>query len=504
MLVDTSYHRMIQLEDYEALFRRAHHPVFLNKVRIEEGGYSDVVNESLLGVHYVKDKSGKNKSISKMKPINFKMMASCKCGYLDGNANEGLICPQCLHEVKSPLLTQDGSIPHNTWISFPDDIPGVLNPVVYLQLTNWLAIKGSKNKRKVEVTNYVDAILDPTVELPQELEGVVTGRGFKWFYDNFDMLIDYFSTTVRKGSIKQSEWTNMRMKWFINLYRDRIFTNKLPCLADVLHSVTTASANETGGRLYTDKGVEYALNAVHILSMLEFAPASRRKWKTYDHKLLKAYKSYITYIQDCCKVRYDHKKSLIRQHIYGMRGHLTFRGVIVPAIGEHVMDELTLPWAMIVNLLIVHIVSRLINQYGYTVDAAMMKQYIALVKYDSLIDKIIGDLIAEGTHKGLPVLFVRNPSIKRGNMQLMFVTGYTKDPEDHAIVFSPRVVKDPNADYDGDQMTGVLLPESDAVPKFMKMHVSQRHQSPMGVTIRSDISVPNTALVVCNSFLGSV
>lgn len=471
-------YRILRLVDFNKKYHESPHKIVLSYIDFTTPNYADGLNKELYSY------GGE---------LNF--IATCECGEVSGNINIGAVCKSCKTEVKSQIELGSGEIPHSTWITFPDSVPGVLHPVFYNILSAWLSCGQGKQN------NYIDIILDPKRILPSNLEGVITGRGFKYFYENFDKIMLYFfNNPPAKGPKAKSKARAKRIKLFVKKYRKLAFVQYLPALSSVLHPVT--APDNSGKRKYADKGSQYILEAVHILSYLRYYPNKTKRFGEFDHKCMLAYRAYITYIADITKDRLSSKKSLLRKHLFGMRFHWSFRALIVPSVGVHRYDELEFPWVVAVNLLRVHIIGRLINNYNHSPHEAINRQMMARAMYDPIIDEIMNDFIKESPWPGLPVILGRNPSIRRGALQLRFITKIKTSVYDKTIGLSVLALRAYNADFDGDELHGVLLLENQMVRKTMKIHPSQMYTSMNGPGIGTDITLPHQTSITWNSFLG--
>jgi hypothetical protein len=364
-------------------------------------------------------------------------VAHCDCENIEliGNINIGLECPICHTKVRNDFSTED-RLEHNTWLGVPPMIPGVLHPTAYIVLSNWLMRKNAPN--------YLDVIIDPSLDLPNELVDMVKGRGHTYFYENFDLLMAQFLhyfRVVAKNPTKRKACDYIES--FLRNYRSVMFCTKLPVMSSVMHSKTSADGSAEG-RQYADASTQIILDAATDLANLE-ATTVRTRPSTIPIVMHRVYKSYITYIQDIERNRLSKKKSLIRRHMLGTRLHFSVRTVIIPHPDRY--DELYFPWAVTVNLLKLHILGRLVRVHNMGIGEAVARQITALVRYDPLIDQIMKDLIKECNPEfpGLPVCFWRNPSLKRGSIQLLYVTRVKPDIDDNTINISTLVLKDPNA-----------------------------------------------------------
>ena len=201
------------------------------------------------------------------------------------------------------------------------------------------------------------------------------------------------------------------------------------------------------------------------------------------------------------------KEGLIRKHICGTRFHFSFRSVIAPICGPHKFDELILPWSIGVTTLKLHILNRLMYKYNYSLTEATKIHSKSEIKFDPLIYDIITSIIDEYrtssdgiTFLGIPVLFNRNPTVRRGATQLLFVSDVKKDVDDKSINISVLILTAPNADFDGDAMNGLLLLEKEAVLNSLDIHPSQTYLSSNEASLEKTIALPKQANMLLASY----
>ena len=412
--------RYVNLINLDHLFAISPDAVIINRIQSSLPDYVDRRN---------------NLVFARAGSLNF--VAHCDCGEMTGNINEGVRCPVC-DTICRYDFSSSKELEHNTWLSIPPSIPGVLHPIAYLVLANWLSSKKDPN--------YIDAIIDVTLELPPELENIVTGRGHQYFYDNFDILMARFLHHARFVDKKTSARNRNAdfIESFIAQYRSVMFCTKLPVIASILNSKTSADGSAQG-RQFADASVQIILDAATDLQHIEEVTIRTRP-TTVSTSIHRVYKSYTNYIIDIAKIRLSRKKSLFRRHALGTRLHLSFRAVIIPHTDRY--DELYLPWSVSVNLLKLHITSRLLRKYDMTLAEASTRQITALMCYDPIIDQIMKDLINEckPNFPGLPILFGRNPILRRGSIQTLYGAKIKPDVSDTTINISTMVLSDPNAD----------------------------------------------------------
>ena len=97
---------------------------------------------------------------------------TCPCGETKGVAKEGLPCPKCGELCSSQFIDH---LTHMSWISIPEQMAPVLHPIWYMILHAWTSI----GRRDISV---VDIILNPDLEIPDDLQPYIEGRGFQYFF----------------------------------------------------------------------------------------------------------------------------------------------------------------------------------------------------------------------------------------------------------------------------------------------------------------------------------
>lgn len=415
--------RYLNLIDLDAMFAISENAIILNKIDASSPDYVTLRNSRVF---------------ARAGALNF--VAHCDCGGLSGNLNVGQECHLCKSICRDDF-SSDEQLEHNTWLSIPPCIPGVLHPIAYIVLSNWMSRKGS--------ASYLDVIIDATEELPPELHGIVLGRGHTYLYENFDELmiqfLNYFrNVDKRPGSSKKKNADYIEQ--FILNYRSVMFCTRLPVMSNVLHSITSSDGGAKS-RQYADSSLQVILDAATDLQHVEETTMKTRP-KAVSEVVHRIYKTYITYIVDIAKTRLSSKNSLIRGHMLGTRLHFSLRTVIIPHQDRY--DELYFPWGIAVNLLKLHILGRLMRKHNMTVGEATVRHVKSLIQHDPLIDQIMKDLIHEckPDFPGLPILFNRPPSIKRGAVQLLYCSRVKPELEDKTINISTLILRDPNADFD--------------------------------------------------------
>lgn len=437
-------------------------------------------------------------------------IASCDCGALMGNFYEGMECQKC-HTVCKTNFASD--LKFRAWLEIPELVmdpadpkymPPILHPAMYAILNQWM---GTVNRVSV-----LDALLNPELDLPEQLFKDGLGQGFQFFYRNFDDIINYFLTSYKPLQAKAKQKKFAYIPELIKRYRHLVFFRHMPILNQSLHMLTTS-----GTLKLTDNSVDFILKAKIDLSTLIYQHRNTNiKPLFINTQLWSVYKSLLEYTRYIAKVNLFGKTGFVRKLVLGARMHCSGRAVITPISGEHDCDELHIPWKMGVELLKLEIINLLVNRHNYSVPDAVAKQAVATVSYDEEVDSIMQTLIKEcrelvevyvpqfgmNIHpKGLPVLFGRNPTLRSGAIMLYFVTKIKNDLADDTISVSSRCASAPNFDFDGDAMHMLMIKEMDMLPTLMKMHPSLVMIGGTDLGISGDVTITKQEAINMTAWL---
>lgn len=359
---------------------------------------------------------------------------TCECGRTHGVTKVGSVCPDCNTVCSSMFVDK---LEHVSWIDIPEPMGPVLHPIWYEILLLLTAVTIRKKK-----VHLIDFILNPEFErsckpyifMPEDFEPFVVGRGFKAFYENADYYLDtwlYNYKTTKKKAI-----VNDIIK-FREMYRDCMFTRKLPILHNSLHPIT-----DNGATLkYVDSASHRILEAALNISVEKFKLHSTHKRNYHvDKMLFNIYETILDYYNSLISTKIQSKKGILRKHIFGSRIHYGFRTVVHPHNVAMPMDEIVLPWGIMVNSLKLILLNFLVNRYHKTVDEAISLCYNALTNYDPLIDKCLREYIDETPKGKIPIALGRNPTLNYGSIMLLYVRNYKTDPEDETMSINACIV----------------------------------------------------------------
>lgn len=423
-------------------------------------------------------------------------VATCQCEHLRGNYLIGTVCPECHTEVKPDWSISDDHLKFHNWLSCPEALEGGwLNPRVYLMLSRWLT------HRKTQTTNYLDDILNPATPIPHEISDVVKGKGFDYLYRNFDTIMDFFMNVFPRTSKKPA---TEFVRSYLKTYRHLLWCHYVPLASSALHPILSSEGSDKNKRQYSDTKADHILSAISGLSKLTSPSRKKQKLSEIEKTTFKAYKSFITYIDELYDIIVDGKAAMPRSHIAGARLHWTLRTVITPICEAHEPDELHMPQKLMVSTFRVHILGILVREYKLSQSEAIKKHTEALVTFDPDIHAILERLIEESPFPGIPILWHRPPTIRDGSIMCLFITYVKKDMYDETVGIPPILCKLPNADFDGDNQIGTVLLEVDMANAFMTIHPNSLIMSRNAPVVSDEICVHKELCVTINSFLRMV
>ena len=350
----------------------------------------------------------------------------CNCEKLKGAEFIDTICDVC----NTPCLPiTERPLESVLWLRAPDRVETLINPVM------WHIMDRYFTKNDVSILKWLtDPRYKPHKRIPPiiKLEDLNVPRGINYFYHHFDELIDLLirQRVFAHHAIKHRQ----RFLEFLEENREFIFSEHLPVPSKLVFITEKTSI----GR-FADLSIKLAIDAVtsinHVHNNMEHRSLADVESYTVQ-SIAKLSEYYLTFF----KKNLSPKPGWLRKHVYGTRGHMTFRAVITSIHEPHCYNELHLPWSLSVMLFKEHIKSKLLKR-GYTPNEtlAYITQYTR--KYDSIMNDIFQELLAESYKPGvLPVAFQRNPTLTRGSAQQLDVTRIKTDVDDNTVSLSVLVL----------------------------------------------------------------
>ena len=378
---------------------------------------------------------------------------TCQCRHLRGGKFHLDICPKCNTVCEYDI---DREIEDDLWLRAPAGIRALINPNFYVMLDDFLT-KGQTNLLTYMINPA--AKFDPRNPWIMEIEKCGFTRGLNYFIDNFDEIMEHIYRIVRNDRKKQIP----AIKQLITENRNKLFPQYITVPNRMAFVIEKNEYNK-----WADKTIEAGIDA--MLTIVYADTKVNGKEKTIPRKealVSSAMASYAKFWIDFYTKVAGKKHGYFRQEIFGQRSHFTFRGVITSITNRHKYDDCYLPWKMGVQLFKDHIASKLMR--GDATRVAMSPREanalinFAVNNYVKVIDDVLKELIAEHpSGRGLPILLQRNPSLKRGSAQQLWVPEIKTDLGDFTINLSVLILSHYNADQHkvplaSDSQRGTLL-----------------------------------------------
>lgn len=462
----------LAISNYDKMFENlTFEPILINKVVCYTENDRKKLNKLLTTVY-------ESDSISSI--------PRCECGELYGQYNIGITCPECGTPCKDAFDTEMTS---RVWLQIFPGIKGFIAPPWWWRLNA---------KHTYQGFNMIKWLTDPLYHPPvakidkalliEEYFGVANfKRDINYFHDNFDIIMELLTFNglkdnpqfpIRKSAYNKTNRARVELYEFIMKNREKVFCQYLPVPDKALFVI---ESNDTGS--YGDIHMEYAINAIKIVQHTQ-QDLNTLSFKSLCHRVVKVIDELTTFYDKYLERNYYKKKANFRQHVYGGRLHFTGRAVISSITAPHNYDELYVPWGFALHLFKLHVVSKLIKR-GYELYEINDLIRVASHRPHPVIREIFDELINEAPHKGIPVIFQRNPTLHRGSGQLLYITRIKDEIEDHTISISVLVITALNADFDGDELNVTLLLDQERWENFKNL---EPHHNIMSATDPFEIS----------------
>lgn len=477
----TDASRMFKLLNFDEMFYNNPQAQVLNNGTLVSDKFSKEINDNIYS--------------NADEDLNF--IPTCQCGAVQGNLKEGMICDKCGTRCTSQFVDE---LSHDSWISIPEPMAPLMHPIWYNMLKQLTSISKSRNRSKITTTgstSAVDIILNPEEDVPDEWIPWIRGRGFKYFYEHINEILDDFLYNCPKTKVKPLAESLIQ---FRKVYSDCMFSRHFPILHNSLHPKKT-----NGGTLnYVDKSSADIASVVIDLSAKVFTEhATQVTQRQSDKTMYNIYMGLIAYSKSLIEGKCGGKYGIVRKHAFGGRIHYSFRSVITPQADAGPLDEVILPWGIMVNGLRPIIENNLMHKHHMTPSQAIEITQRALNEHIDVVENCITEYIASRKHCGgrLPVLIGRNPTITYGSEILLYVKKFKTDPHDETIAINACVVEPMNADFDGDELYGFFIWEDKIRDALSTIHPSQIQFSNSGPGLSPLIGILKQNFICMKTFL---
>lgn len=361
---------------------------------------------------------------------------SCDCGKLTGRYLVGKYCNKCGTECKEFF---DKTYPV-LWLRSLDPRYRFLNPTFWLMVSSAIyKIKTIDGLRWLCDSRYNPNLLKLPDELYAIKDQILGGeRNYAKTMSKLPEILKFLALLPKnKNTAKRKLYEDLLEMYY--KYQDVMFSEYLPIINKKLFVIETTSKGKYVNIISAD--------TIDIVKTWEKICSS----ETYTEKALsnttgavvsKLANSYLAhYVKFVVS-----KNGIFRKNIYGAKSHFAFRCVVVSIPGKHRFDEITAPWIVGLTTFRPHVLNKLVRR-GYPYKQASRKIFNACNRYDPEIDEILEELIKETPGgMGIPVILQRNPSLKIGSAQKVYITKFRKDVSNFTMAVSVLIVKSMNAD----------------------------------------------------------
>ncbi len=368
------------------------------------------------------------------------MIPSCLCGAKQGFyttfKEEDRLCKKCNTLVRSEI---EDDIEPGVWFRKPNDVPPIINPMI------WIMLRHRFSKSRFNIIQWLcDTTYRPKGSQPKIVAKLVEAgiqRGYHSFYENFDMIIEYLFSLKEFKLTKRDKTDYLYL--LIKQDRHKVFSNYIP-----FPNKTLLIIEKTNVGIYIDAIVVNAMNAIEMLISID-QDYHEQNPRLKANRMVKALDALCTYHEDYFKSNLSVKTGMFRRHIFGTRTNFAFRAVITSITGPHKHDEIEVPWGVGLTAFRPHLVNKL-KRLGWDHNAIIGLLYGHINKYHPLLDKLLQELINESNIKHrITTGTQRNPSLKQGSFQRVFISKFKTDVTDLSLGVSILICRAFNAELIG-------------------------------------------------------
>lgn len=356
----------------------------------------------------------------------------CECGHMMFKVNRGTTCPICGKEVKFV----DDNFTYFGW--------KVLQKYYFIHPNLFKSLKALIGKNQFDnMLNYVimkdeDGHIIEDIERPKKEP--FYGIGMIGFHDRFDEIMEYYGKSFSNPN-KKAYYEDIMEN------RDKIFAQSIPYYSLLLRPVNDEQSNF----YYEDSNSFYYIMNKLAAKINKYDDTDIMSDKVSLNKLLYDLQEKYMKLYENIEKTIEKKKGDARQLLSG-RFNLSARCVITANLDLRI-DEITLPYECLVEILQQRIINILRKADGISYSDAYNIWYKANIKPDKRVKDIINSII-KSSDRGIPFIINRNPTIAYGGILQMYCVGMT---DSYTMEIPLRVLKLLAADFDGDILNIMLI-----------------------------------------------
>lgn len=387
-------------------------------------------------------------------------MPTCACGKYYGEYRKNTYFHQ---ECGTYVKDRGGEIkPILAIRSFSKDLLFIL-PDTYAKLKKILT-KGRSMVTGLSILDYMinpsydwEKLASPTAKknvinkllITEVYNKVIEGnRSYQYFVNNYEEILKRLIMVYK--SVAPTTLTADKLSLVLEDYlrnKDKVFNQYL-----LLPNKIWLSMEKTPTGRWINQSITPVLSAASMAMKLNNPHTAPKITVAILDKL-------VAYINDVDSTQLDKKPGLLRKHVYGTRMPFSYRSVITSKTDGSDFITISAPWAYTLKALRPHMINYLVNRKKYNYQAA-----VAAVRKDQVYNKDIDDgfkffieSYQSKGYKGIPITTNRNPSIKNGSISPVFIDVVKPCVDDLTQSLHAASVKPFNADFDGDEMTNVIV-----------------------------------------------
>lgn len=397
--------------------------------------------------------------------LNSTPICSIDCEYpIAHRYNLGRVCKHCGYAVTEHRIESD------VWMRAPLEMQYFINPRFWMLFNKNF---GQQALRSFDRSKYVldrgaDLMMwmiDPYYKLPDQvpsrtrntimiLEEFSYERGIENFIARFSSIMkllterENWNRIMKIGRTGHGESERERERWmrFLSQQSTEVFSRHLPVITSQF-----IVAEETRRGISVDPVFVGAVDAVKTIASI-YTRQSPLDTRHLLSRSIKANRQMAYFYHDLRKETLSQKSGIYRSKVSSTFIPWSGRATISPISGPHNAWDLHAPWRWMVNLMAVDIENKLLKR-GYSARQCERMLAYACMQYVEVVHVILKELIKESPGgKGIMVVMLRNPTLVQLSIQTFYITEVITDVNQCSIRLSVRVIKEPNADFDGDQL----------------------------------------------------
>jgi hypothetical protein len=396
---------------------------------------------------------------------------ACTCRHLSGwhlydeDLAEQEVCDRCHDPVE---LYSTTSLENKLWFRAPQGVELLINPALFWMITDNFRKQGFSVIEYLINPNYNIRNVPKTLErdlafAKQLVEKYCEGyRSYNAFIKNFFQILQELFNHRPKTPTMIDLWL------VIEDCRktDRIFTPYIPLPNRAILIQEKPVGQHGPSKTYFDDTLVGALDVFRTMGGIDREVCDVRP-RAKEARTARALIMLGSFYTEFFGKFLASKPGVIRRSCLGSRNGHSFRNVIVGRAHNIRHDEVHIPWVSAVGVFRQHLYGIFIRRgLSWSTIEAMFQvasspplpgnqfHEMAFREFNLAFDFLLADSHWPGE---IPMWLNRNPTLPRGSIELFWITCIKRDPSDLTMGVPSNNARGFNFDYDGDQMTGILL-----------------------------------------------